>query len=76
MLVGLTFLGTGERAELFVAKVFLGLDLVAWVLRTEVRVFQEDTWPLYLREFFPWVEYLGHACPLARMAVAQSWADD
>ena len=63
MFVWLPFLGTCERAELFVAEVFLFLDLVARVLRTEVRVFHEDARPLYLGKFFPWVEYFGHSFP-------------
>ena len=64
MFVGLTFLGAGEHAELFVAKVFFLLDLTAWVACLEVRIAHEDTRALYLGKFFPWVEYFGHACPL------------
>jgi len=59
MLVGLSFFGTSERAELFVSKVFLSFDLIARVLGAEVLVLHKDAWPLYLREFFPWIEYLG-----------------
>jgi hypothetical protein len=55
MLVGLSFFGAGEHAKLFVSKIFLTFELVARVLRTEVRVFHEDAWALHLCEFFPWV---------------------
>ena len=56
MLVGLSFLGAGECAKLFVSKVFLRFELVAWVLCAEVGVSHKDAWALHLCKFFPWVE--------------------